>query len=84
MGQVTCTVKDTDIYLDNIGVFSTNWEHHIELFDKIFHRPEANGFVVNLLKSKWASQETNWFGYWLRVVPTDLKPLCKIDRILEL
>ncbi len=24
-------IEDAEVYIDNIGAFSTNWEHHIEL-----------------------------------------------------
>ncbi len=52
MEEVLCDVKDTRVYLDNIGAFSFPWEHHILLLDKILHRLEANGFTVNPLKCK--------------------------------
>ncbi len=72
MEEVLCNVKDTSIYLDNIGAFSFNWEHHMLLLYKIRHWLEANGFTVNPLKSEWAIQETDWLCYWL--TPTVLKP----------
>ncbi len=67
--KVLCDVKDTGVYLDNIGAFSFPWEHHMLLLDKILHHLEANGFTVN---PTWAIQETDWLGYWL--LPTGLKP----------
>ncbi len=35
MEEVLCDIKDIGTYLDNIDAFSTIWEHHILLFDKI-------------------------------------------------
>ncbi len=46
MEEVLHDVKDTDIYLDNIGAFLFTWEYHILLLDKILHLLEANGFAV--------------------------------------
>ncbi len=59
MEEVLHNVEDTGVYFDNIGAFSFTWEHHIWLLDKILHWLEANGFTVNLLKCKWAIQETD-------------------------
>ncbi len=73
MEEVLHNVKDTGVYLDDIGAFSFTGEHNILLLDKILHWLE--GFTVNLLKYEWAIQETDWLGYWL--TPTGLKPWCK-------
>ncbi len=35
MEEVLCDVKDTSVYLDNIGAFSFNWEHHTLHLNKI-------------------------------------------------
>ncbi len=80
MEKVLWDVNDNGIYLDDIGVFSFNWENNILLLDKIYYWLEANGFTVNQLKSKWAIKETDWLGYWL--TPTGSKPWHKkIDGI---
>ncbi len=83
MEEVLCNIKDTGVYLDDIGVFLFIWEHHILLLDKILHWLEANGFTVNPLKCKWFIKETDWFHYWLTL--TGLKPWHKkIDGILQM
>ncbi len=37
MEEVLHNVKDTGVYLDNIGAFSLIWEHQILLLDKILY-----------------------------------------------
>ncbi|KAL7447634.1 hypothetical protein ACHAXS_000032 [Conticribra weissflogii] len=37
MEEVLRNVKDTSVYLDNIGAFSFTWESNILLLDKILH-----------------------------------------------
>ncbi len=59
MEEVLCNVKVIGVYLDNIGAFSFTWEHHILLLDKKLHWLEAISFTINLLKCKWAIQETD-------------------------
>ena len=71
-GHIFRDVDNTDIYTDEIGAFSNDWKHHIQLIDTILQRLQENGFTINPLKCKWAVQEIDWLGYWL--IPTGLKP----------
>ena len=45
-------IEDCTIYLDDIGAFSNEWDHHIELLDDILGKLKGNGFTVNPLKCK--------------------------------
>ncbi len=65
MEEILHDVKDTSVYLDDIGAFSFTWEQHILLVEKTLHLVEAYSFTINLIKCKWAIQETDWLGYLL-------------------
>jgi hypothetical protein len=65
MESVLPGIDDADIYIDDIGAFSNDWDHHVQLLAAILRRLRENGFTINPLKCEWAIQETKWLGYWL-------------------
>ncbi|KAL7479483.1 hypothetical protein ACHAW6_006817, partial [Cyclotella cf. meneghiniana] len=50
MESVLSGIDDADVYIDNIGAFSKDWDRE-------------NGLTINSLKCEWAIKETNWVGY---------------------
>ena len=74
---------DVEAYIDDIGCFSSTWQQHIELLDKVLTRLQDNNFTVNPTKCEWAVQETDFLGHWM--TPTGIKPWKKkVEPILRL
>jgi putative transposase len=72
MDDLFCNFNKVDLYIDNIGVFSKDWDMHCASLSHVLNVLKTNDFTVNPTKCKWAVQETDWLGYWL--TPSGLKP----------
>ena len=83
MENVLLGIDTADVYIDDVGAFSSSWDEHIALLDTVFRCLCDNGFTINPLKCEWAIQEMDWLGYWLTPRgPKSMKK--KIDMILHM
>ncbi len=76
-------IEDLEVYIDDIALFSNDWESHLAGLDKIFSRLEEKGFMINPLKCEFAVKESDFLGHWL--TPCGIKPLRKkVSAILAM
>ena len=83
MENIFRDISKTEVYIDDIGVFTNNWEEHMKVLRIVLQKLQENGFTINPMKCEWAVKETDWLGYWL--TPNGVKPWKKkIDAILKM
>jgi hypothetical protein len=51
MENVLSDIKDADVYIDDVGAFSNDWDHHVNLLATILRQLRENGFTINPLNS---------------------------------
>ncbi len=59
MENISSDIKDTDVYINDVGAFTNDWNHHINMLATFLCCLRKNGFTINPLKCKWAVRETD-------------------------
>jgi hypothetical protein len=59
MENILSGIEDANFYIDDVGAFSNDLDHHINLLATIIRQLRQHGFTINPLKCEWAIKETD-------------------------
>jgi hypothetical protein len=65
MENVLSDIDNAGVYINDVGAFSNDWDHYVNLFATILRQLHENDFTINPLKCEWAVKETEWLGHCL-------------------
>ena len=72
----------SQVYIDDIAVFSTSWEEHCTHIGVVLGRLKDAGLTANVKKCQWAQTQVEFLGHVVgsgKVCPADLKVLAVRD-----
>ena len=59
MEEVLRGIDETEVYIDDIGIFSNSWDSHLKKVDTVLDKFQENNFIVNPRKCESAVKETD-------------------------
>ncbi len=62
MGQVLSGVTNCEAYLDDVVIYSANWEDHLNSLHQVFRRLSEASLMLNLLKCEFAKAVVTYLG----------------------
>ena len=74
MNRVICNLEGCVVYIDDIVIYSDDWNTHIDRIRSLFERLKEAGLVVNLNKCEWAQAKVIYLGHEIgygKVAPKD-------------
>lgn len=63
MNRVICGLEGTEIYIDDLVVYSNDWRTHMLRLSKVFEALSAAGLVVNLAKCEFGKAKVCYLGH---------------------
>jgi hypothetical protein len=49
MENILSDINGANVYIDDVGAFSDDWDHHVKVIATILRRLCENGFIINPL-----------------------------------
>jgi len=63
MNQVIAGINDCEVYIDDIVIYSVDWQVHIDTIAKLFDRLSEANLTINLAKSEFGCAHLTYLGH---------------------
>ena len=63
MNQVIADIENCEVYIDDIVIYSVDWQVHIKTIEKLFDRLSEANLTINLAKSEFGCAHLTYLGH---------------------
>ena len=84
MDELFSHLTNVEVHIDDIGMFSTDFEEHIETVQEVLQILEQHNFSIKAAKCHWCESKAPWLGHIITSSgilpnPDKIKPILQLQ-----
>ena len=84
MEELLADIQGVEVYIDDIGIFSNNYDDHLQTLDKVLNTLKMHNFTVKASKCHFATDRAPYLGHIITSNgilpnPDKIKPILQLE-----